>query len=208
MEISLPQVPWGAMLPMLVVAGTGLLVLILDPLISPERRERLAGLSLFGIVAAAVVLIARRSRPEVVFGGMLAADDFAFFFNLLFLLVAGLTVLISMPYVRRLGMEHGEYYALLLFSSLGMMIMASSLDIMTIFLGLETLSIALYILAGFLREQLKSNESGLKYFLLGAFASGFVLYGIALVYGATRSTALSVISEAALGGKLAPAFSP
>src|SRR5574341_715087 len=155
MGISLSPIPWSAMLPMLLVAGTGLAVLILDPLTPADRRERLAALSLIGIGAAAVALVVHRGHPEIVFGGMLAADDFALYFNLLFLLVAGLTVLISMPYVRRLGMEHGEYYALLLFSSLGMMIMASSLDIMTIFLGLETLSIALYILAGFLREQLK-----------------------------------------------------
>jgi hypothetical protein len=114
---------------------------------------------------------------------MLAADGFAAFCNLLFLLVAGLTLLISIAYIRHTGLEHGEYSALLLFSTLGMMIMASSLDLMTIFLGLETLSISLYILAGFLRGQLKSNESALKYLLLGAFASGFVLYGIALVYG-------------------------
>ncbi len=203
MPSSLPQVPWGAMLPMLLVTGTGLLVLILDPLTPPERRDRLAVLALLGIVAAALVLLSRRGLSEVAFGGMLAADAFAVFFNLLFLLVAGLTVLISLPYVRRAGMDHGEYYALLLFSTLGMMIMASSLDLMTVFLGLETLSISLYILAGFLREQLRSNESALKYLLLGAFASGFVLYGIALTYGATGSINLRKIAEAVATGKVA-----
>jgi NADH-quinone oxidoreductase subunit N len=188
---------------MLLVAGTGLLVLILDPFTPPERRERLAVLSLVGIVAAAVVLLVRRGQSDIVFGGMLASDSFAIFFNLLFLLVAGLTLLISIPYVRRAGMEHGEYYALLLFSTLGMMIMASSLDLMTIFLGLETLSISLYILAGFLRDQLKSNESALKYLLLGAFASGFVLYGIAMVYGATGSINLKRVAEVLASGKVA-----
>ncbi len=203
MSSSLPQVPWGAMLPMLLITGAGLLVLVLDPLLPPERRDRLAVLGLAGIVAAALVLLIRRGQHEIVFGGMLAADAFALYFNLLFLLVAGLTVLISLPYVRRVGMDHGEYYALLLFSTLGMMIMASSLDLITIFLGLETLSISLYILAGFLREQLKSNESALKYLLLGAFASGFVLYGIALTYGATGSINLRKIAEAAATGKVA-----
>ena len=100
-------------------------------------------------------------------------------------------------------MDHGEYYALLLFSTLGMMVMAGSLDLITIFLGLETLSISLYILAGFLREQLKSNESALKYLLLGAFASGFVLYGIALIYGASGSTNLRRVAEAVAAGKIA-----
>jgi len=203
MGISLPPISWGAMLPMLLVTGTGLLILILDPFTPPGRRDRLAVLSLLGVVASAGVLVLQWGRSEIVFGGMLAADGFAQFFNLLFLLVAGLTLLISMPYVRRAGMDHGEYYALLLFSTLGMMIMASSLDLMTIFLGLETLSISLYILAGFLREQLKSNESALKYLLLGAFASGFLLYGIALVYGATGSINLKRVAEVVASGKAA-----
>ena len=106
------------------------------------------------------------------------------------------------PYIRQTG--HGArrvLRALLLFSTLGMMIMAGSLDLMTIFLGLETLSISLYILAGFLREQLKSNESALKYLLLGAFASGFLLYGIALVYGATGSINLRQVAQALAGGQ-------
>jgi NADH-quinone oxidoreductase subunit N len=191
------------MLPMLLVAGTGLLILVLDALTPPARRDRLAVVSLLGVVAAAGVLVAQTGRTEIVFGGMLAMDDFAHFLNLLFLLVAGLTLLISIPYVRGAGMDHGGYYTLLLFGTLGMMIMASSLDLMTIFLGLETLSISLYILAGFLREQLKSNESALKYLLLGAFASGFVLYGIALIYGATGSINLRRVAEVVAGGKSA-----
>jgi NADH-quinone oxidoreductase subunit N len=187
---------------MLLITGAGLLVLILDPLTPPSRRGGLAAVSLAGIAGAAVALVARRDQAEIVFGGMLAADGFALYFNLLFLLVAALTLLISIPYVRRMGMDHGEYYALLLFSTLGMMVMASSLDLMTIFLGLETLSISLYILAGFLRGQLRSNESALKYLLLGAFASGFVLYGIALVYGATGSLNLKRVAEALAAGKV------
>jgi NADH-quinone oxidoreductase subunit N len=183
------------MLPFLVITGTGLLVLVLDPLMAPERRDRLPLLSLGGVVAAAAIVILRWGQPEIAFGGMLAADGFAAFCNLLFLLVAGLSLLISIAYIRHTGLEHGEYSALLLFSTLGMMIMASSLDLMTIFLGLETLSISLYILAGFLRDQLKSNESALKYLLLGAFASGFVLYGIALVYGATGSINLRQVAQ-------------
>jgi NADH-quinone oxidoreductase subunit N len=202
METSLPQMSWAAMLPFLVVTGTGLLILVLDPLLAPERRDRLPVVSVGGVLATAATLMLWRGRPEVIFGGMLAADGFALFCNLLFLLVAGLTLLISIAYIRHTGLEHGEYSALLLFSTLGMMIMASSLDLMTIFLGLETLSISLYILAGFRREQLLSNESALKYLLLGAFASGFVLYGIALVYGATGSTNLRQIAQAVTAGQL------
>ncbi len=190
------------MLPFLVMTGTGLLLLVLDPLLEPERRDRLPLISLGGVVVTAAIVILRRGQPEIVFGGMLAADGFATFCNLLFLLVAGLTLLISIAYIRHTGLERGEYSALLLFSTLGMMIMASSLDLMTIFLGLETLSISLYILAGFLRERLESNESALKYLLLGAFASGFLLYGIALVYGATGTINLRQIAEAVARGQV------
>ena len=203
MPSSLPAVSWSALLPMLVITGTGLLVLVLDSFTPPAQRSRLAGISLLGILAAAGAVGAAWGQPEIVFSGMLAADAFGQFFSLLLLLVVGLTVLISIPYVRRTGMDHGEYYALLLFGTLGMMIMANSLDLITIFLGLETLSISLYILAGFLREQLKSNESALKYLLLGAFASGFVLYGIALVYGATGSINLRRVAEVVAAGKTA-----
>ena len=190
------------MLPMLVVTGTGLLILILDPFTAPAQRDRLGVLSLLGVVLAAGAVLARWGQPEIVFGGRLAADAFGQFFNLIFLLVAGLTLLLSMPYVRRVGIDHGEYYALLLFSTLGMMVMANSLDLITIFLGLEALSISLYVLTGFLRDQLKSNESALKYLLLGAFASGFVLYGIALVYGATGSINLRRVAAAVSAGQV------
>ncbi len=188
-------------MPMLVVAGTGLLILLLDPFLLPERRGRLASVTLIGLAVAAVCVMARWGDADIGFGGMLAADAFSQFFTLLFLLVAGMTTLMSMRYVLRVGMEPGEYYALLCFSTFGMMVMASSLDLITIFLGLEALSIALYILAGFLREQRISNEAALKYLLLGAFASGFVLYGIALIYGATGSTNLTRIAAAVAGGK-------
>jgi len=202
MPINLPLISWEAMLPMLLVAGTGLLVLIFDLFVLPERRDLLAVLGLAGLVAAGCALVAQGNSTEILFGGMLASDPFARFFNLLFLVVAALTLLISIPYVHGSGMDHGEYYALLLFSTVGMMIMASSLDLMTIFLGLEALSISLYTLVGFLRQQVKSNEAALKYLLLGAFASGFVLYGIALTYGATGSTNLRRIAEALASGKV------
>ncbi len=204
MDASLPQVQvaWGPMLPLLLLTGTGLLVLVLDPLMAPEHRDRLPILSLAGVLAAALAVVLGWDRTEIGFGGMLAGDGFARFFSLLFLLVAALTLLISVAYIRRAGMDHGEYSALLLFGTLGMMVMASSLDLMTIFLGLETLSISLYILAGFLREDLKSNESALKYLLLGAFASGFLLYGIALVYGATGSINLTRVAAALSSGQV------
>jgi NADH-quinone oxidoreductase subunit N len=201
MDGSLTQIAWGPMLPLLIVTGTGLLVLILDAALSAAGQERLSGVALAGVALAAVALWADWGESGIAFGGMLAADAFTHFCHAIFLLVAALTLLLSRTYLRQTGMDAGEYSALILFSTLGMMIMAGSLDLMTIFLGLETLSISLYILAGFLRAQLRSNEAALKYLLLGAFASGFVLYGIALVYGATGSTNLRRVAEVLAGGQ-------
>ncbi|HLQ79127.1 MAG TPA: NADH-quinone oxidoreductase subunit N, partial [Terriglobia bacterium] len=118
------------------------------------------------------------------------------FFHYVFLFIVGLTILASMDFITREGLPQGEYYALLLFACTGMMMMSGANDLMMIFLGLEILSIATYVLAGFRRKDLKSNESALKYFLLGSFASAFFLYGTALIFGATNSTNLIVIREA------------
>ena len=127
---------------------------------------------------------------------MLILDNFALFFNLIFVLVAVITVLISFTYMEREDLENGEYYVLLLFSVAGLMLMASAGDLIIVFLGLELLSLPLYMLAGFSRLRLQSDESAVKYVLLGAFASGFLLYGIALMYGATETTNLAGIATA------------
>jgi hypothetical protein len=118
------------------------------------------------------------------------------FFKVILLLTTALTVLMSIRYLKEEGFEYGEYYILLLFAAVGMMLMASAADLIMIFLGLETFSLSIYVLAGFFRTQPKSNESSLKYFLLGAFSTAFLLYGIALLYGATGSTNLSAIAAA------------
>ena len=126
---------------------------------------------------------------------MVVQDNYSLFFKLIFLITAGLTILMSIRFLKLEGFEHGEYYVLLLFATVGMMLMASAADLIIIFLGLETFSLAIYVLAGFFRTQVKSNESSLKYFLLGAFSTGFLLYGIALIYGATGTTNLKGIYE-------------
>jgi NADH-quinone oxidoreductase subunit N len=119
---------------------------------------------------------------------MIILDNFSIFFNVIILIITFLTILISISYLERMGINYGEYYSLILFSAVGMMVLSSSTDLITIFIGLEIMSIAIYILAGFNRESMKSNESALKYFLLGSFATGFFLYGISLIYGATGTT--------------------
>src|SRR5262249_41595880 len=152
-----------------------------------------ANVSLFGLLAAFLLtLLMGGDDTQSVLGGMVIADGYAQFFNIVFLLTAIIAVLLSVDYLEREGISHGEHYALLLLTTSGMMIMGAATDLIAIFLGLEVLSISLYILAGYARERLSSEEAALKYFLLGAFASAFFLYGVALLYGATGSTNLEV----------------
>jgi NADH-quinone oxidoreductase subunit N len=137
---------------------------------------------------------------------MIALDGFALFSNWILLAGAGLGILISQSYVQRQGLQAAEFYALLIFSTVGLMVMAAARDLIVIFLGLEILSVAVYVLAAINRRDPKSAEAGLKYFLLGAFSTGFFLYGIALVYGATGSTHISVIADSVASGNAHGAF--
>jgi len=133
--------------------------------------------------------------------GLLAIDGFATFFKLVFLLSAVMTVLMSGSYLRVEGVRAGEYCFLILCATLGMMFMASGVDLITLFIGLETMAIAFYILAGFLKPSERSNEAAVKYFLLGAFSLGLLLYGMSLLYGATGTTSLNEIASTLAGGE-------
>ncbi len=195
MDITLPAIHWLSVLPTLLLAGTAMLALFWDIWIKDEERSLLGWLSFTGIVLTALCSCLLWGRNEAVFSGMFVLDTYALFFNLIFCMVAGLTVLMSLTYLETAEIRHGEYYALILFATLGMVIMAAATDLILIFLGLETMSIAVYVLAGIWRQHLTSHEAALKYFLLGAFASGFLLYGIALVYGATGSVQLGAIAQ-------------
>lgn len=193
---------FGAIAPQVILALFGLIVLIVD-LFSHQERDNLSALGLVGIGLAALTTLGLWGKAGTVFGGMLVIDTFGTFFTLLFLGVAFFTLLLSRQYaIQTREINEGEYYALLLFATLGMILMAVSQELLLIFLGLEILSLAQYILAGFLRDKIKSTESALKYFLLGAFATGFLLYGIALVYGATGSTNLEQIKLFAFRHKM------
>jgi NADH-quinone oxidoreductase subunit N len=129
------------------------------------------------------------------YGGMLSTGGFAGYCNVIFLSSALLTILLSRSYLERMQCHRGEFYILILFATTGMMLMAGALNLSTVFLGIELMSVALYVLAGFMRTKVRSNESALKYFLLGAFATGFLLYGIALIYGTSGTTDLVAISK-------------
>jgi NADH-quinone oxidoreductase subunit N len=130
------------------------------------------------------------------FGGMVIHDGFSFFLNILFLTSGLAGIALAYDYIKRMEIERGEYYILLLFSICGMMLMSQANDLIVVFLALELLSIPLYVLAGFAHPRLESEEASLKYFLMGAFAGGFVVFGIALVFGATGTTNLSAILKA------------
>ncbi|MFQ6058083.1 MAG: NADH-quinone oxidoreductase subunit N [Anaerolineae bacterium] len=192
MDITIPIINLKVIAPQLIVVGTAMMVLLAD-LIIPHKR-RLAYLSLVGLAAAFLVSLGLWGQSATAFRDMAALDNYALFLNFVFLTAAALTVLMSVSYLPQQGIERGEYYALVLFATTGMMLMAASTDLITLFLGLETFSLSLYVLAGFARPQLESEEAALKYFLLGTFAAGFLVYGIALTYGATGTTNLGKIA--------------
>src|SRR5262249_1871067 len=186
-----------AIIPQILVSALAMIVLLADAMAPKANPRRLAVISVVGLlVAIGVSLVTRPENREPVLAGMVIADGYAHFFNILFMVSALLGVLLSVDYLEREGISHGEYYALLMLTTVGMMIMAAATDLIAIFLGLEVLSISLYVLAGYQRDKLISEESALKYFLLGAFASAFFLYGIALIYGATGATNLNAIVHA------------
>src|SRR5437667_4333153 len=187
-------IDYGAILPELIVTGTAIVVLFLDLIVPAERRRWLAAVSVVGLLAALVATIPLWGQNRAAFGDTVVADSLAAFFNVLLIVISILTVLISPRFLRALDLDHGEYYILLLGATAGMMLLAAATSLMTIFLGIELLSISLYVLSGFARTALRSQESAMKYLLLGGFATGFLLYGMALIYGATGSTTLQGIA--------------
>jgi NADH-quinone oxidoreductase subunit N len=202
--LVLPVVDLRPLLPMLVLAATAAIVMVLDLLPPRERKDHLGFVSALGVVLTLVMTywmtFAIGGGELRGFRGMVVLDPFALFFNIVIGYATGLVILFSMDYIRRAGQEAGEFYILVLLSALGMMLMASAGDLIIVFLGLETMSIALYVLTGFFRHRLEAGEASMKYFLMGAFASAFFLYGIALIFGATGSTNLDRIANAVAAG--------
>jgi NADH-quinone oxidoreductase subunit N len=187
-QIAIQNVNMAAVMPPLVLSCFGMALLMISVFSRRGATSHVAWISVVALVVTGVVSVAYWNNPQFGFTGAVALDNYATFFNIIFLLAAGLTILMSDEYLKREGYPIGEYYPLILFTTAGAMMMASGTDMMTIFLGLEVLSISLYVLAGLFRGQLRSNEAGLKYFLLGAFSTGFLLYGMALLYGVSGTT--------------------
>lgn len=198
MDLVNPNVNISIVLPEMIVALCGVIVMLYDSFF-PKQRKVTGTLSLLGLAVAAVLLgmmwSADSGVPATAFGGMVVHDSLRLGFSFVFLLVSALTILISTIWTDREDVPVGEYHALLMFATFGMMLMSAGNDLVIIFLGLETLSIATYVMAGLRKSDVKSNESAMKYFILGSLASAFLLYGMALVYGAMGTTNITEIAQ-------------
>lgn len=197
-ELVNPNVNISIILPEVIVAVAGIIVMLYDTFF-PKQRTVTGIISIVGLVLAGIVLYSMWSNTADygnAWNGMIANDNLRLGFSFVFLFVSALTVLISTIWTEREDVPIGEYHCLLLFATVGMMFMASGNDLVVIFLGLETSSIATYVMAGLRRTDLRSNESSMKYFILGSFASAFLLYGMALIYGATGTTNVTEIAVA------------
>jgi len=192
LQTVLPDVNFLIILPELIVGVVAVIVMMVDAFAREKQRWLTGIVSLVGLGAAAIACVwmwqGGVASPENDFNGMIVIDELRLAFTLIFLFVSALTILISVVWVEGENLPAGEFHSLLMFATSGMMLMASGNDLVIIFLGLEILSIATYVMAGFRRTDLRSNESSLKYFILGSFSSAFLLYGIALIYGATATT--------------------
>jgi len=184
----------AAITPELELLAFGMAILLGDLVV--ERKRTLGLVALLGIAVSGVFLFRLRNVEIAAYGGLFVLDHFSMFFKLVFLIAAALSIAISLKYLDIERENHGEYYALILFATVGMMFMAGAVDLVTLYISLETMAISTYILVGFLRSSQRSNEASMKYFLLGAFSSGILLYGMSLLYGLSGSTRFADIAEA------------
>lgn len=196
LQVVNPNVNVTSILPEVIVAVAGTLVMLYD-CFAPKQKVVTGAISLVGLILATIALFALWSGNydfANAWNGMVAFDNLRVSFTVVMLFVSAMTILISTVWTEREDVPIGEYHSLLLFATVGMMFMASGNDMVILFLGLETLSLSTYVMAGLRKSDLKSNESALKYFILGSFASAFLLYGMALIYGATASTNITEIA--------------
>jgi NADH-quinone oxidoreductase subunit N len=193
----------NAIVPMACVTAAGLAAMIAESFREPGERMPIGGLGIVGLVGAAIASVLLWGRNATSFG-VVAADNFGLFLTLVLVVVGLLSIAISGPGIERLKLPGGEYYALMMFAIAGMILMATATDLLVIFLALEVLSLAVYVLTGIRRQSTLSSEAALKYFLLGAFSSAFFLYGIAFTYGLTGSTRLDRIGSLMAAQAMSP----
>ena len=188
-------------LPITAVIVWALLLLVADLWIPKARKDLTALLAAVGLAVALGLTLAQTGRSELAFQGMVMLDGFAVFLNVLYLVSGLVVVALSHDYLKRTGVDRGEYYSLMMFSIAGMMLLTQAYNLIVVFLAIEFLSTPLYVLAGIGRNRLESEESALKYFLLGTFSSAFVVYGVALIFGATAATGMESILQAVQTGE-------
>ncbi|MBI9043008.1 MAG: NADH-quinone oxidoreductase subunit N [Anaerolineaceae bacterium] len=191
-----------AFLPLIVLVSWAIILMLVDLWVPKDRKSILAFLTALGLIVSLGLTVSQSNETVIAFNGMAVVDGFGLFLTALFL-VSGLAATgLAHNYIKRIGIERGEYYVLLLFSISGMILMAYANDLIIVFLALELLSIPLYILAALAHPKKESEESSLKYFILGTLAAAFVLYGISLVYAASASTRLPIILDAVAKGQI------
>jgi NADH-quinone oxidoreductase subunit N len=197
----IPSSDYIRLLPELVLIAFGIVVMLAEPLVDPQSdRKSLGIIALVGAVLSIAASIYQTGYMGDAFYGAIHVDKFSIFFHVLIGLITAVVILASFEYLKVQQIKYGEYYALILLAAVGQMLMSAAVELVLIFIALEISSIATYILAGFRRRVAISIESSVKYFLLGSFATGFFLYGIALMFGATGSTAVYVISAKLAAG--------
>ncbi|MEE8305568.1 MAG: NADH-quinone oxidoreductase subunit N [Candidatus Tectomicrobia bacterium] len=188
-----------ALVPEILITVAACAVLVADVVTQRQYKQWLGWGCIGAILLTLLVVLLMPPAAGSIFAGMFVADGYANFFKVLFLIAALLTILVSLRYLDDEDAHYGEYYALMLFATLGMMFMAGGGDLITIYLGLELMSLSTYVLAGFIRRDVTSTEAAVKYFLMGAFTSGIMLYGLALIYGLTGTTNLSAVAQSLAG---------
>ena len=204
MTQTIPQgVEYVRILPEIVLSLFGMTIMVLEPLVDERRSQKLLGLiALIGSLAAIAATLYQSQFPGLGFWGVVKVDGFSTFFHVLITAITAVVILSSFEYMQAQQIRAGEYYALVLFGAVGMCLMSSAVELVLIFIALEISSISTYVLTGFRRRAAISSEASLKYFLLGSFATAFFLYGVALTFGATGSTSISLIAQALRSGPI------
>jgi len=192
----IPSADYIRILPELVLSVFGVIVMLWEATLDSRNDRRALGIvACIGAVAALTATVFQMNYQGTAFSGVVRVDGFSIFFHFVVGLVSLLVLLGSLEYLTVQGIRAGEYYGLILFGTVGMMLMSSAVELVLVFISLEISSISTYILAGFRRKTATSIEASLKYFLLGSFATAFFLYGVAMMFGATGSTSISVIAD-------------
>jgi len=194
--MTIPLADLVTILPEIIVVVAACALLVLDPITPASKKDFLAWMSLAALVVCFFVTMSNMTERVYAFSDLVIVDPYSSFWKLLLYVVSGLTILLSLTYLKEEGIDLAEFYGFILLSLVGMMVMVSGADLLTIYLGIELMSISLYVMVGFKRFEARSVESSAKYFILGAFSSGILLYGISLLYGIAGSTRLVEIAEA------------